>query len=238
MPSANPSKSTSDGTSTSCAPDNEGSQLRKVRYMVSKETLRRYAARRSETNTNGTEFDSSDARVGVVAGRKQRKCTLPLRATMCSWEDIQIDLREVGYDGRDWINLAQDRDRWQAYVRAAMNLRDWIRDEFLHLGSLSPLFTLYAMIVEDRRMVWLAAVNMTLTGGPSFLGPAAGFSRDGVVNFPNQHVWTDENSHAVEETRQQHRFSINVWPGVLSDRLRTIRATTEINWGSLSGLSY
>ncbi|KAJ4452094.1 hypothetical protein ANN_03610 [Periplaneta americana] len=34
-----------------------------------------------------------------------------------------MDLREVGYDGRDWINLAQNRDQWRAYVRAAMNLR-------------------------------------------------------------------------------------------------------------------
>ncbi|KAJ4428733.1 hypothetical protein ANN_25726 [Periplaneta americana] len=40
------------------------------------------------------------------------------------WEDnIKMDLREVGYDNRGWINLAQDRDRWRAYVRAAMNLR-------------------------------------------------------------------------------------------------------------------
>ncbi|KAJ4444200.1 hypothetical protein ANN_05990 [Periplaneta americana] len=34
-----------------------------------------------------------------------------------------MDLREVGYDDRDWIDLAQDRDLWRAYVRAAMNLR-------------------------------------------------------------------------------------------------------------------
>ncbi|KAJ4434836.1 hypothetical protein ANN_23407 [Periplaneta americana] len=34
-----------------------------------------------------------------------------------------MDLREVEYDGRDWIKLPQDRDRWRAYVRAAMNLR-------------------------------------------------------------------------------------------------------------------
>ncbi|KAJ4448080.1 hypothetical protein ANN_10092 [Periplaneta americana] len=40
------------------------------------------------------------------------------------WEDdIKIDLRKVGYDDREWINLAKDRDRWRAYVRAAMNLR-------------------------------------------------------------------------------------------------------------------
>ncbi|KAJ4442983.1 hypothetical protein ANN_04631 [Periplaneta americana] len=34
-----------------------------------------------------------------------------------------MDLREVGYDDRDWINLAQDRDKWRAYMRAAVNLR-------------------------------------------------------------------------------------------------------------------
>jgi hypothetical protein len=31
-----------------------------------------------------------------------------------------MDLREVGWDGRDWIDLAQDRDRWRAYVNAVM----------------------------------------------------------------------------------------------------------------------
>ncbi|KAJ4437906.1 hypothetical protein ANN_13845 [Periplaneta americana] len=51
------------------------------------------------------------------------------------------------------------------------------------------------------------------------------------------HVWADENSHALDEIRHQHRFSINVWAGVLSDRLRAILATTEINWGSLSEFS-
>ncbi|KAJ4449365.1 hypothetical protein ANN_00763 [Periplaneta americana] len=45
------------------------------------------------------------------------------------WEDnIKIDLREVGYDGRDWINLAQDTNRLRAYVWAEMNLRIPLRD--------------------------------------------------------------------------------------------------------------
>ncbi|KAJ4450565.1 hypothetical protein ANN_01992 [Periplaneta americana] len=56
--------------------------------------------------------------VGRPAGKR------PLGRPRRRWEDnIKMDLREVGYDGRDWINLAQDRDQWRAYVRAAMNLR-------------------------------------------------------------------------------------------------------------------
>jgi hypothetical protein len=35
-----------------------------------------------------------------------------------------MDLREVGWDGRDWIYLAQDRARWRAYVNVVMNL--WV----------------------------------------------------------------------------------------------------------------
>jgi hypothetical protein len=33
-----------------------------------------------------------------------------------------MDLGEVGWDGVDWIDLAQDKDRWWAYVNAVMNL--------------------------------------------------------------------------------------------------------------------
>jgi hypothetical protein len=40
------------------------------------------------------------------------------------WEDgIRIDLREIGWGSVDWIQLAQDRDRWQALVNTVMNLR-------------------------------------------------------------------------------------------------------------------
>jgi hypothetical protein len=40
------------------------------------------------------------------------------------WVDnIKMDLREKGWDGRDWIKLAQDRDQWRALVNTVMNLR-------------------------------------------------------------------------------------------------------------------
>jgi hypothetical protein len=35
---------------------------------------------------------------------------------------IKIDLREMGWDGVDWINLAQYRDQWRALVNTVMNL--------------------------------------------------------------------------------------------------------------------
>jgi len=40
------------------------------------------------------------------------------------WEDnIKMDLQEVGFGGMDWMELAQDRDRWRALVSTVMKLR-------------------------------------------------------------------------------------------------------------------
>jgi hypothetical protein len=42
----------------------------------------------------------------------------------CRWVgNIKMDLREVGWDGMDLIDLAQNRDQWKVLVNAVMNLR-------------------------------------------------------------------------------------------------------------------
>jgi hypothetical protein len=48
----------------------------------------------------------------------------PLRRPRRRWVDnIKMDLREIRWNGRDWIELAQDRDLWRALVNTVMNLR-------------------------------------------------------------------------------------------------------------------
>jgi hypothetical protein len=48
----------------------------------------------------------------------------PLGRPGCRWEDnIKMDLREIGIDGANWIQLAQDRVQWRAFVNTVMNLR-------------------------------------------------------------------------------------------------------------------
>jgi hypothetical protein len=38
-------------------------------------------------------------------------------------DNIKMDLRERGWDGMDWIDLAQDRNQWKVLVNTVMNLR-------------------------------------------------------------------------------------------------------------------
>jgi hypothetical protein len=58
----------------------------------------------------------------VLVGKPEGKT--PLRRPRHRWKDnIKMDLQEVGCEGTDWIDVAQDRDRWQALVNAVMNRR-------------------------------------------------------------------------------------------------------------------
>jgi hypothetical protein len=48
----------------------------------------------------------------------------PLGRPRRRWVDnIKMHLREIGWDGMDWIELGQDRDKWRALVNTVINLR-------------------------------------------------------------------------------------------------------------------
>jgi hypothetical protein len=67
----------------------------------------------------GKERDAYRILVGRFGGRR------PLGRPRRRWEgNIKMDLQEVEWEGVDWIDVAQDRDRWRAVVNAVMNL--WV----------------------------------------------------------------------------------------------------------------
>jgi hypothetical protein len=49
----------------------------------------------------------------IPLGRSRRRCV----------DNIKMDLREIGWDGVDWIDMAQDRDWWRALVNTMFNLQ-------------------------------------------------------------------------------------------------------------------
>jgi hypothetical protein len=58
----------------------------------------------------------------VLVGRPEGK--RPLERPWRKWEEnIKMDLREIGIDEANWIQLDQDRVQWRAFVNTVMNLR-------------------------------------------------------------------------------------------------------------------
>jgi hypothetical protein len=59
---------------------------------------------------------------GILVGKPEGK--RPLGRKICRWVgNIKIDLKEKGWDGMYWLDLAQDKDKRRALVNTVMNLR-------------------------------------------------------------------------------------------------------------------
>jgi hypothetical protein len=58
----------------------------------------------------------------ILVGKPKGKRALrsPRRGSV---DNVKMDLREIGWRGMDWIDLAQDRNQWRALVNTVMNLR-------------------------------------------------------------------------------------------------------------------
>jgi hypothetical protein len=58
----------------------------------------------------------------ILLGKPE--CKRPLGKPRRRWvHNIKLGLREIGWDGMDWINLAQNGDQWRALVNTEMSLR-------------------------------------------------------------------------------------------------------------------
>jgi hypothetical protein len=69
-------------------------------------------------STKGEKRNDYRLSVGKPEGKR------PLGRTRRRWVDnIRMDLGEVGWGDVDWIDLAQDRNRWKALVNSVLNLR-------------------------------------------------------------------------------------------------------------------
>jgi hypothetical protein len=63
-----------------------------------------------------------DEKYNILVGKPEWK--RPLGSPRHRWIDnIRMDLREKGWEGVDWIHLAQDRDQWRDVMNTVMNLR-------------------------------------------------------------------------------------------------------------------
>jgi hypothetical protein len=58
----------------------------------------------------------------ILVGKPEGK--RPLGRPRCRWEDnLRMDLREIGWCGMDWIDLAQDMEQWRALVNTVLKLK-------------------------------------------------------------------------------------------------------------------
>jgi hypothetical protein len=59
-----------------------------------------------------------------IDGEMDKKRGTTSQLYLCYMHDIKIDLQEIGWEGVDGIDLAQDRDKWRDLVKAAINV--WV----------------------------------------------------------------------------------------------------------------
>ena len=85
-------------------------------------TIRNLKSRQLRWTAHVAYMEQSRNAYRISVGKPEEK--RPLGRPGRSWEDnIKINLSEVGCVPGDWIDTAQDRDQWWAYVSAVINLR-------------------------------------------------------------------------------------------------------------------
>lgn len=98
----------------------------------------------------------------------------------------------------------------------------------LHDQQLYPFHIqrVQALLPRDfpQRLVLCDWFRQKITQNEQFLSyilftDEANFSRHGIMNFHNNHLWSEENPHAIREMHFQEQFSVNVWAGIINNYL-------------------
>jgi hypothetical protein len=86
--------------------------MKNINYEVKEDGIGRACS------TSGAKRNSYRILVAEPEGKR------PLRIPRRRWMDnIKMDIREIGWGGMDWIDMAQGRNQWRALVNTVMNLR-------------------------------------------------------------------------------------------------------------------
>lgn len=98
-----------------------------------------------------------------------------------------------------------------------------LREQLLHPYHVQKV---HAMSEADysHRVDFCRAFIENQNNNPEFINivlftDEAGFTRNGIINSHNLHTWCDENPHAIVQTKHQQRFIVNVWMGIIGNRL-------------------
>lgn len=162
------------------------------------------------------------------------------------FSDIHRRLRETGrvrfnrneghatnrrFEGRDERILQAVRENPSISIRRLslqLNLSTTLIFKVLHQERLHPFHTttVQEILLADKEhrlefCNWLLERQINCnTFLPNILWTdESQFTRDGITNYHNLHTWANENPHTTRTTSFQHRFSLNVWAGVIGDML-------------------
>lgn len=114
-------------------------------------------------------------------------------------------------------------------IAIRLGMSHWTVWRILKSEGLYPYhFRRVQNIISDpdyaARSVFSAWINQKVRQQPNFLKKIlwtdeASFTRAGITNYRNLHLWMTDNPHAVRPSSFQHEFSINVWAGIINNQL-------------------
>lgn len=151
---------------------------------------------------------------GAVTPRNETPGPERSRAIMDAEEEILEMVRDD--PGRSTRSMARDVNVSTWTVRRAL------REEGMHPYHIQRVQCLSPADYQPRMNFcrWL----MEQARDPDFLlrvlvTDEAMFTRQGVFNMHNTHTWAVEHPHTVRQDNFQHRFSLNIWVGIIGDQL-------------------